>query len=81
MNQLQVYEAPNHIPGREDYQVKVRTAGGEWQPLFVYEVKVDMHEVRPASMAFFDVEGEAEVEIVCLYTEIEHVNIPPPHVQ
>ncbi len=36
-----------------------------------------MHEVRPASMAFFDVEGEVEVEIVCLYTEIEHVNISP----
>ncbi|KWX72457.1 hypothetical protein AMQ84_24605 [Paenibacillus riograndensis] len=53
MNQLQVYEAPNHIPGREDYQVKVRTAGGEWQPLFVYEVKVDIHEVRPASMLFW----------------------------
>ncbi|MEC0167673.1 hypothetical protein [Paenibacillus graminis] len=81
MSQLKVYETPEHIPGREDYRVKVRTAGGGWQPLFVYEVKVDMHEVRPASMAFFDVEGEAEVEIVCLYTEIEHVNIPPPHVQ
>ncbi|CQR56347.1 glycosyl hydrolase family 28 protein [Paenibacillus riograndensis] len=77
MNQLQVYEAPNHIPGREDYQVKVRTAGGGWQPLFVYEVKVDMHEVRPASMALFDMEGEAEVEIICLYTEIENVNISP----
>ncbi|MNO13967.1 Glycosyl hydrolases family 28 [compost metagenome] len=77
MNQLQVYESPDNIPGREDYEVKVRTSGGEWQPLFVYEVQVDMHEVRPASMAFFDLEGEAEVEMTCLYTEIESVKISP----
>ncbi|MBW4080325.1 glycosyl hydrolase family 28 protein [Paenibacillus sp. S150] len=77
MNQLQVYGAPGNIPGCGDYQVKVRMPGGEWEALFVYEVKVDMHEVRPASMAFFDFEGEAEVEIECQYTEIERVNISP----
>ncbi|OKP88289.1 hypothetical protein A3844_07905 [Paenibacillus helianthi] len=71
MNQLQVYEAPKDIPGRQDYQVKVRNPGEAWQTLFIYEVKVDMHEVRPASMAFFDFEGEADVEITCLYTRIE----------
>ncbi|MGN7760273.1 glycosyl hydrolase family 28 protein [Paenibacillus sp. 22594] len=77
MNQLQVYEAPKNIPGRQDYQVKVRKPGEAWQTLFIYEVKVDMHEVRPASMAFFDFEGEADVEITCLYTRIESVNISP----
>lgn len=77
MNQLQVYEAPKDIPGRQDYQVKVRNPGEAWQTLFIYEVKVDMHEVRPASMAFFDFEGEADVEITCLYSRIDSVNISP----
>lgn len=77
MNYLQVYEAPKNIPGREDYKVRVRQPEGEWHNVFVYEVQVDMHQVRPASMAFFDLEGAAEVEISCLYTEVESVNIAP----
>ncbi|WP_342435807.1 hypothetical protein NSS79_19685 [Paenibacillus sp. FSL L8-0436] len=77
MNQVQIYNAPNNIPLREDFRVKVRPVGGEWQPLLIYEVKVDMHQVRPASLAFFDLQGVAEVEITCLYTEITHVNIAP----
>ncbi|WP_339314256.1 glycosyl hydrolase family 28 protein [Paenibacillus sp. FSL R10-2734] len=77
MNYLQVYEAPKNIPGREDYKVRVRQPEGEWHNLFIYEVKVDMHEVRSASMACFDLEGVAEVEITCLYTEVESVNIAP----
>ncbi|MEK8214364.1 glycosyl hydrolase family 28 protein [Paenibacillus sp. FSL L8-0463] len=77
MNQVQIYNAPNNIPLREDFRVKVRPVGGEWQPLLIYEVKVDMHQVRPTSLAFFDLQGMAEVEITCLYTEITHVNIAP----
>lgn len=75
MNYLQVYEAPNNIPGRDDYKVRVRQPEGEWHNVFIYEVMVDMHQVRPASMAFFDLEGE--VEVTCLYTEVESVNIAP----
>ncbi|WP_419884527.1 glycosyl hydrolase family 28 protein [Paenibacillus sp. B-A-8] len=77
MNYLQVYEAPKGIPGREDYKIRVRQPEGEWHNVFIYEVKVDMHHVRPASMAFFDLEGAAEVEVTCLYTEIECVNVAP----
>lgn len=77
MDDLQVYKAPKDIPGREDYKVRVRQPEGEWQSLFIYEVKVDMHEVRPASMAYFDLEGTVEVEVTCLYTEIDCVNIAP----
>ncbi|MNO39766.1 Dextranase precursor [compost metagenome] len=77
MNDLQVYEAPNNIPGREDYKVRVRQPGGQWHNLFIYEVRVDMHQVRPASMAFFDLEGEVEVEVTCLFTAVESVNIAP----
>ncbi|OMC78888.1 hypothetical protein BK125_08525 [Paenibacillus odorifer] len=77
MDDLQVYKAPKDIPGREDYKVRVRQPEGEWHSLFIYEVKVDMHEVRPASMAYFDLEGTVEVEVTCLYTEIGCVNIAP----
>lgn len=77
MSYLQVYEALKDVPAREDFKVRVRLIGGEWQPLFIYEVKVDMHEVRPASVVSFDLEGAAEVEVTCLYTEVTSVNIAP----
>lgn len=63
MNKVVVYEAPKGAAGRNDFAVRVRTPGGEWQDVFVYEVKVDMHEVRPASMVYFDMEGTVEVEV------------------
>lgn len=53
MNQVQIYNAPNNIPLREDFRVKVRPVGGEWQPLLIYEVKVDMHQVRHKIARFF----------------------------
>lgn len=77
MDELKVYVAPKGMPNREDYKVKVRQPGGEWHCLSIYEIQVDMHEIRPASMACFDVEGEVEVEITCLYTEVDQVNIAP----
>ena len=40
-----------------DFTVRARPAGGEWEQLFVYDVKVDMHQVRHASMAMFDCSG------------------------
>lgn len=49
--------------GNSDYSVRLRTADGEWQSLFSYNVKVDMHEVRNASMVMFDCSGEVEMEV------------------
>ncbi|WP_339310958.1 glycosyl hydrolase family 28 protein [Paenibacillus sp. FSL M7-0896] len=63
MNQLITYDAPAGAVLRDDYKVSVRTPGGEWQNIPVYEVRVDMHHVREASMAYFDMQGEVEVEI------------------
>ncbi|MBD2868641.1 glycosyl hydrolase family 28 protein [Paenibacillus arenilitoris] len=60
---LVAYPAPEGAAGSGDFSVKVRTAGGEWQDLFVYAVRVDMHDVREASMATFDFEGVVEVEV------------------
>lgn len=51
---------------QKDFRVRVRAAGQEeWQEVSCYQVKVDMHEVRAASMAYFDFSGEVDVEITC----------------
>src|SRR5690606_38318267 len=70
MNKTVIYSAPEGAVGSKDYRVRVRAGDEAWQELFVYEVQVDMHDVRKASMAYFDREGIAEIEIECLYTEI-----------
>ena len=63
MNAIQVYDAPKGARVSEDYEVSVRIPGGGWQRISVYEAKVDMHNVRSASMAYFDLKGRAEVRI------------------
>lgn len=63
-NTLQLYPVPKGAVLQEDHILRVRPAGAEeWQKLKAYQVKVDMHDVRMASMAFFDFEGKVEVEI------------------
>ncbi|MDQ1909674.1 glycosyl hydrolase family 28 protein [Paenibacillus sp. GD4] len=63
MGTLRIYEAPKGAAGRDDYRVWARIPGEPWKELFVYEVKVDMHQVRQASMVYFDMEGEVEVKV------------------
>ena len=78
-NKLQLYPIPAGIPVQEDYILRVRPAGAaEWQELKTYRVKVDMHDVRLASMAYFDFAGKVEVEITfpCFYT-VYRVDIRP----
>ncbi|SDD06761.1 Glycosyl hydrolases family 28 [Paenibacillus sp. UNCCL117] len=77
MSILQVYEAPKGAAGRNDYRVKVRIPGESWQELFVYEVKVDMHQVRQASMVYFDMEGQVEVRIEGCQAVVSKVVIRP----
>ncbi|SFF08940.1 Glycosyl hydrolases family 28 [Paenibacillus algorifonticola] len=77
MSQTIIYPAPEGAIGSDNYRVRVRPIGGGWQELFVYEVKVDMHNVRKASMAYFDMEGTVEVEIDCCFTPIVSVVVRP----
>ena len=51
------------IDPNDDYTVKVREAGGEWQNLFEYNVQVDMDKVQDASMVQFDM-GNTPVEVM-----------------
>lgn len=63
-NRLQLHPVPAGAVLQEDYCLRVRPVGAEqWQELKAYRVKVDMHDVRLASMACFDFEGNVEVEI------------------
>ncbi|MCR5753807.1 MAG: hypothetical protein K6G30_03190, partial [Acetatifactor sp.] len=63
-NQVRIYPVPESAVLQGDYLVRVRPVGNEeWQDLTTYKVKVDMHDVREASMAYFDFDGMVEVEI------------------
>lgn len=70
-NQVVVYPVPDGAVLQKDYILKVRPVGGEtWQQVDIYQVKVDMHDVRESSMAYFDFKGRVEVEITfpCFYS-------------
>ncbi|MBD0384507.1 hypothetical protein [Paenibacillus sedimenti] len=63
MSFLKIWEAPEGAVGRDDFKVSVRIPGESWQPLFVYEAKVDMHNVRQASMVSSDPEAAALMKL------------------
>ena len=66
MGTIRNYPTPEGAVLQKDFQIRVRAAGqAEWQEVSCYQVKVDMHEVGCASMAYFDFSQEAEVEITC----------------
>ncbi len=63
-NRIKIYPVPDGAVLQEDYCLRVRPVETEdWQELKAYRVKVDMHDVRTASMVFFDFDGSVEVEI------------------
>ncbi len=47
----------------DDFTVRVRIPGGEWQDLYEYKVKVNMDAPTEASMVHFDFDGEVEVMV------------------
>jgi hypothetical protein len=60
---LVAYSAPDEAARKHDFTVKVKTPDGDWVELFIYAVRVDMHDVREASMATLDFAGSVEVEV------------------
>lgn len=77
MSELIVYSQPDEAIGKEDFTVSVRKPSGEWQRLFVFEAKVDMHDVRAASMVYFDMKGPIEVCVLCNNQSINEAVIRP----
>ena len=65
---LVTYPAPEGAELNADFTIRVRTAGGEWQDVDTYLVQVDevrgtKHCAENASMAYFDMSGEVEVNV------------------
>ncbi len=81
-NKLEVYPAPEGVEMKSDFTVKVRTPQGEWQDVATYMVKVDevreaKHCIEKASLAYFDFDGEVEVEVTSNNAPIESARIRP----
>ena len=81
-NLLITYPAPQGTELKNDFTVKVRQPGGEWQAIATYPVKVDevkeaRHHVELASMSYFDFNGEVEVAVTAHKEEIETARIRP----
>ncbi|HTG67854.1 MAG TPA: glycosyl hydrolase family 28 protein [Candidatus Udaeobacter sp.] len=74
---LITFPAPPEAVANHDFYVRVRVENGEWRELFPYLVKVDMHNVREASMVTFDFEGKVEVEVTKTKGMLESVAIRP----
>ena len=75
--QIVQYPAPDNMPHNDDFSVKVRAAGGEWQELFEYTAQVDMHKVRDASMVYFDFAGSVEVSVTCNREPVQSARVRP----
>ncbi len=76
-NRVITYNAPEGAVMRDEYKVKVRTPGSVWQDVSVYEVRVDMHDVRESSMAYFDMEGTVEVAVTLRRRVLKETVIRP----
>jgi hypothetical protein len=75
--ELITFPPPDSIPNNNDFSVKVRVPGGQWQELFEYEALVDMHNVRKTSMVYFDFNGSVEISVTCNHEKISSARIRP----
>ncbi|MCL6606054.1 MAG: hypothetical protein K6T94_24580 [Paenibacillus sp.] len=76
-DELIVYPAPPGSLGNPDFSVRVCKPQGEWEVLFCYNVKVDMHDVRNASMVTFDCAGTVKIEVIKNEGEIRETTVRP----
>lgn len=79
---LVVYNAPKGALLNDDFSIKVRQKGKEWQSLPNYLVKVDevrdtKHHVEEASMTYFDFSGEVEVSVTFNNGPVKKARVRP----
>ncbi len=79
---LTTYRAPAGAPLSADYTVRVRTAGGDWQPVDVYSWNVDRtdngrHHVEKTSVAYFDFSGRVDVEVTWNKGTVQTARVRP----
>ena len=78
---LRTYEPPagkafwSHL--NDDFTVRVRVPGGEWQDLYEYNVKVDLDRPQDASMAMFEMTGPVEVSVKKNNGDVRRVEVRP----
>jgi hypothetical protein len=78
--QLITYPPPQAVVysmHNDDYTVKVRKPGGEWQDLYEYNVKVDMDKPQDASMVYFDFSGSVEIFVRKNNGKLQSVKLRP----
>ncbi len=77
-----VYPAPSGVALNRDFTIKVRTPGGEWQPVPAYLIKVDAvigtaHTPHDSSLASFDFHGAVEIAVTSTRGRINEARIRP----
>lgn len=77
--QLKTYPVGLHtgMPHNDDYTVRVRMLGGEWQDVFEYKVQVDLDKPQDASMVQFDMGIPVEVMVKKNNGTVREVAIRP----
>jgi len=81
-DRLCVYPSPLGASLNNDFTVRVRQAGKDWQDLPVYMIKVDevrgsKHNVENSSMGYFDFSGEVEVSVTYNKGSIQTSRVRP----
>jgi hypothetical protein len=74
---LTVYPAPKGAALNESFSVKVRTPGGAWQDVAVYDVRVNLLALSQASFAYFDFSGKVDVQMTSNGGEVKTVDVRP----
>jgi len=75
--QIVTFPVPDSIPHNNDFSVKVRIPGGQWQDLYEYEALVDMHHLTSSSMVNFDFEGTVEFSVTYNRGNVQTTRIRP----
>lgn len=77
---LRVYDVPRGLlysAHNDDYTVRVRQPGGNWQDLYEYRIQVDTDTKQNASMVYFDFAGTVELEVQKNNGDFQKVSVAP----
>ena len=75
--QIITFPASDSIPHNNDFTVKVRIPGGQWQDLYEYQALVDMHNVTSSSMVNFDFSGTVDFSVTYNRGKVQTARIRP----
>lgn len=79
-NRVQVFPFPQplrYTHHNDDFTVRVRVPGGEWQDLYEYRATVDLDTRQDASMVYFNFDGSVEVAVQKNNGDVRRVAVRP----